>query len=349
MSARRERFGAMGDGTTVERIVLSGAHGFEVAILTYGAAIQSILAPDASGRLTDVVLGHDDFDAYAKTRNFFGATIGRSANRIAGGRFRLGDRTVEIAPNDGPNALHGGAEGFDTKIFAVETAEASRLVLTRTSPDGEEGFPGSLDIRVTYEVVGTRLSLDFEATSDAATVVNLTNHSFFNLSGTGSALSHELSIEADRILPVAPGGIPTGDELDVAGTPFDFRRPVPIEARLRDGHPQIMATRGYDHNWCLTGGRTDTARPVARLFDPASGRAVVLETSEPGLQFYSGNVLDGSVLGKGSRAYRQGDGICLEPQGWPDSPNRPAFPSTVLRPGETYRHFIRFVFETGSH
>lgn len=347
MSGATEDFGTLPDGRSVERVVLSGEGGFRVGILTLGATIQSILAPDAQGALADVVLGHDDLEGYLETRSFFGATIGRYANRIAQGRFELGGRTVRIEPNDGANALHGGAKGFDRKLFAVREASASRLVLGLTSPDGDEGFPGKLEMRATFEVSGTSLSILYEATSDAETVVNLTNHAFFNLAGAGSALGHELTIEAERFLPVAPGGIPTGEEAGVEGTPFDFRATAIIETRLREPHSQIVATRGYDHNFCLNGGRTGRARPVARLRDPASGRSMVLETGEPGLQFYSGNFLDGSITTRSGQA-RQGDGLCLEPQAYPDSPNRPAFPSTVLKPGETYRHSIRLNFEPGS-
>ncbi len=347
MSARREAFGTTPDGRAVERFVLSGENGFEVAILTLGATLQSILAPDARGRLADVVLGHDDLAGYLQVRSFFGATIGRYANRIAGGRFELSGRTYHIEPNNGPNALHGGANGFDTKIFQVREASATKLVLAHTSPDGDEGFPGTLDTAATFEVSGTSLSILYEAASDTETVVNLTNHAFFNLSGAGSALGHELQVEADRFVPVAPGGISIGEEADVAGTPFDFRAAMPIEARLREPHEQIRATRGYDHNFCLIGGRTAKARPVARLRDPSSGRALVLSTSEPGLQVYSGNFLDGSITARTGQV-RQGDGVCLEPQAYPDSPNHPAFPSTVLKPGETYRHSIRLTFDPGS-
>lgn len=347
MSAARAPFGTLPDGRAVERVTLEGSSGFAVALLTYGATIQSILAPDAAGALGEVVLGHDTLEGYLSPRAFFGATIGRYANRIADGTFALGDRTVRIEPNNGPNALHGGAGGFDTKLFAVRESGANRLVLGLRSPDGEEGFPGTLDVTATFEVDGTSLSILYEAITDATTVVNLTNHAFFNLGGAGSVLGHELAVEADRFLPVAPGGIPTGEEAPVAGTPFDFREPAAIGARIRDPHPQIRTACGYDHNFCLTGGRTDAARPVAQLRDPASGRAMVLSTSEPGLQVYSGNFLDGSITARTGQV-RQGDAVCLEPQAFPDSPNRPAFPSTSLSAGETYRHSIRLDFAPGS-
>ncbi|WP_185984756.1 aldose epimerase family protein [Aureimonas mangrovi] len=347
MSGARETFGAMADGTPVERLRLRGAKGFEVSVITYGAAIQSILAPDAKGDLADVVLGFDDLDGYVHGRGHLGGTIGRFANRIAGGRFSIDGRDFTIPHNNGPNTLHGGAKGFDHRLFKVEEADERRAVLSRISTDGEEGFPGELRLTVSYEVEGTALTIEMTATSDAPTIVNLTNHAYFNLSGAGTALDHELSVAAQAILPVAPDGIPTGEPMDVAETPFDFREARPIAARLREGHPQIMAMRGYDHNYCLDGGRTTEPRDVARLFDPASGRAMTLQTTEPGLQVYSGNSLDGAALGRGGHAIRQGDGLCLEAQNFPDAPNRPDFPNAILRPGETYRHVIRLIFSTG--
>jgi aldose 1-epimerase len=347
----REIFGHLPDGSPVERVTLHGGRGFEVAVMTFGASVQALRVPDRDGQCADVVLGHDELAPYVASRRFFGATVGRYANRIAGGRFELDGQCVQIPPNDGPHSLHGGLDGFDRKLWRIEAIEdgaADSVTLYHVSPDGEGGFPGALNVRVTYALAGdTAFSIAFEAETDRPTVVNLTHHSFFNLAGAASGtnvLDHRLTIEADTFLPADASGIPAGGQDNVAGTPFDFTSPRLIGERIRDAHEQLRLRRGYDHNFCLRGGKTGTPRAAARVEHPASGRVMTLMTDQPGLQFYSGNFLDGSIIGKGGRLYRQSDAFCLEPQHWPDAPNRPSFPSARLNPGETYRHVSVFTF-----
>lgn len=346
----RASFGRMGDGAIVERIVLRGAEGFEAAIIPYGAVLQSLLVPDRDGRSVDIVLGHDEFDGYLAQRKFLGATVGRYANRIAGAKFTLDGATVKLDANNGPNMLHGGHDGFDRKLWRIvelkETPEPA-VVLAYTSADGEGGFPGQLETRVTYRVSGpTELAVIFEATTDRPTVVNLTNHSFFNLDGALSEsqiLDHRIRIAADHFLATDATSIPLpGPPHPVDDTPFDFREPHAIGARIRRDHEQLRRGHGYDHNFCLASG--DGIRLAARVASPRSGRVLELLTNQHGLQFYSGNVLDGTLSGKGGRLYRQSDAFCLEPQTWPDAPNRPDFPSARLDPGRLYRHEIVYRF-----
>jgi aldose 1-epimerase len=340
----RTPFGTMPDGTTVERVALRGADGFEVGIITFGAALQSLQARDRDGRSEDVVLGHDDFAGYLAARRFFGATIGRYANRIAGARFMLDGTLIQLEPNNGANTLHGGHHGFDRQLWRIDQlAEEPEptLVLSYTSADGEGGFPGRLDARVIYRISGpSELSVTFEATSHRPTLVNLTNHSFFNLDGARSGndiLGHRLQIAADHYLAVDDGAIPLpGPPRPVEGTPFDFRALHIIGARIRKNDEQLRRGRGYDHNFCLAPG--GGVRLAARVESSRSGRVLELSTNQPGLQFYSGNFLDGSAAGKGGRLYRQSDALCLEPQVWPDTPNRADFPSARLDPGQLYRH-----------
>jgi len=340
----RAAFGRMPDGTVVERITLRGADGFEAGIIPYGAVLHTLHVPDRSGKSEDVVLGHDEFDDYLAQRKFLGATIGRYANRIAGARFTLDGAAIRLDPNNEPNMLHGGNEGFDRKLWCiVEVKEAPEpaVVLDYASADGEGGFPGRLQARVIYRVSGpTELSLTFEATTDAPTVVNLTNHSFFNLDGALSEsqiLDHRLRIVADHFLATDATSIPLpGPPRPVVGTPFDFREMQPIGARIRKDDEQLRRGRGYDHNYCLISG--DGVRLAARVEAPRSGRVMELLTNQAGLQFYSGNFLDGTLSGKGGRLYRQSDAFCLEPQAWPDTPNRSDFPSARLDPGRLYRH-----------
>jgi aldose 1-epimerase len=345
-------FGHLPDGAPVEKVTLRGSGGFEIAIITLGAAVQALRVPDREGRCADVVLGHDALAPYLAHRRFFGATIGRYANRIAGGRFELDGQRIQLPLNDGPNTLHGGPDGFDRRLWRIETADfdpAPSVTLSYASPEGEGGFPGALSARITFALTGdTGFSLMFEAVTDRPTIVNLTNHNFFNLAGAErgtDVLDHRLVIEADSFLPTDADAIPLEPQ-PVAGTPFDFTQPRLIGERIRDAHEQLRLRRGYDHNFCLPGGRTETPRPVARVEHPASGRAMTLSTNQPGLQFYSGNFLDGSAAGKGGRLYRQYDAFCLEPQIWPDAPNRPDFPSARLSPNETYRHVSVFEFST---
>jgi aldose 1-epimerase len=348
-----EIFGHLPDGAPVEKVTLRGARNFDVAITTFGAAVQALHVPDREGRYADIVLGHDELAPYLAQRRFFGATIGRYANRIAGGRFELDGRRTELPPNDGPNSLHGGPDGFDRQLWRVQALNdrpTPSVTLSHASPDGEGGFPGAVSARVTYALTGDwAFSITFEAVTDRPTIVNLTHHGFFNLAGVEvgrDVLDHRLAIAADTFLPTDAAGIPSGGPEPVAGTPFDFTHPRPIGECIRDAHQQLRRRRGYDHNFCLRGRRVETPRAVARVEHPPSGRVMTLMTDQPGLQFYSGNFLDGSIAGKGGRLYRQSDAFCLEPQIWPDAPNRPDFPSARLNPDETYRHVSVFQFST---
>ncbi len=346
--ALRDLFGHLPDGTAVERFRLRGADGFEAAIITHGAAVQALHVPDRTGRLADVVLGHEELAPYVETRRFFGATIGRYANRIAGGAFTLDGARYTMAANNGPNTLHGGVEGFDRKNWQVVSADAGAVTLACVSPDGEEGFPGTVTARLTYALTGPReLTLSFEATTDRTTVVNLTHHGFFNLAGVetgGDVLDHVLTLPAAAYLPVDATAIPLAGPAPVAGTPFDFRTPTAIGARIRGDHEQLRLGRGYDHNWCLGEGRAAAPVLAARVEHPGSGRVMELLTDQPGLQFYSGNFLDGTAAGKFGRLHRQSDAFCLEPQFWPDTPNRADFPSCRLEPGEVWRHVSVYRF-----
>jgi len=352
----RSRFGMLPDGTDVECVVLQAVGGVEARIITYGAALQALLVPDAAGHRDDVVLGHDTLDEYVAQRKFFGATIGRYANRIAGARFVLDGAAVQLAANNGPNALHGGPLGFDRynwRIAEIEEGARPAVILARTSAHDEEGYPGTLEVEVTWRLSGPmELSLDMTARTDRPTIVNLTNHSFFNLAGACSGrdiLDCRLTVAADHFLAVDTVAIPLPrPPCAVAGTPFDFRTGVEIGARIRHDHPQLRNGRGYDHNFCL-GPAAGEPRFAARLAHPQSGRVLELYTNQPGLQVYSGNFIDGGTAGKCGRLYRQSDAICLEPQAWPDSPNRPDFPTAHLFPGEVYRHttLYRFTMNDG--
>ena len=340
--------GTLADGTPVERYVL-GSDALEVAILTYGGVVQSVHAPDRDGRRADVVLGFDDVRQYQEQSPYFGALIGRYANRIAGGRFELNGRTYELPVNNGPNTLHGGTEGFDEKVWdAQELPGGAGVRLSLTSPDGDQGFPARLEVSVTYTLEGDTLRLDYEARNaepegGPETVLNLTNHTYWNLAGEGSGSvgDHELQVNASHYLPVDATSIPLGGPAPVEGTPFDFRTPTAIGARWREGDDQLVNTGGYDHNLVLDGGADssdgDGLALAAVVHDPGSGRVLEVRTDQPGVQFYSGNQLLGTLRGKGDRLYRQGDAFCLETQHWPDSPHHPGYPSTVLRPQQTFR------------
>ncbi|MEE1799590.1 MULTISPECIES: aldose epimerase family protein [unclassified Streptomyces] len=338
----RELFGRLADGTKVHRWTLENG-GTRLKVLSYGGIVQSLEIPDRRGRYANVSLGFDNLDDYLTATTFFGALIGRYGNRIAGGRFTLDGRTYQLPLNDGVNTLHGGTKGFDKRVWDVEPftdATGVGLVLRYVSGDGEMGYPGTLKVKVTYTLTprGT-WRIDYAATTDRATVVNLTNHTYFNLAGEGSGdvYGHELTLEASRYTPVDTTLIPTGELARVAGTPFDFRTAKPVGRDIRVGHPQLLRGQGFDHNWVLDKGLTTAPRLAATLRDPGSGRTVRIATTEPGVQFYSGNFVVGTLVGTSGRIYRQGDGLCLETQHFPDSPNRPSFPSTVLRPGATYR------------
>jgi len=352
-SVTRAPFGRLPDGTGVEAFTLTNARGMQVRVITYGAIIQAIRVPDRAGRVGDVALGFDDLDGYLKSSPYFGAIVGRYANRIAKGRFTLDGKTYSLAVNNGPNALHGGIKGFDKVVWAAEPfqhGDSAGVTLSHTSPNGDEGYPGALAVRVTYTLTpSNELVVDYAATTDKATPVNLSQHTYFNLKGEGSGdiLSHVLTIHADRYTPVDATLIPTGELADLAGTPFDFRAPTPIGTRIEQADPQLKNGRGYDHNFVLTrtgGAGQPGLIPAASVVERSSGRTLEVSTTEPGLQFYSGNFLDGTIHGKGGHVYPLRSGFCLETQHFPDSPNHSNFPTTILRPGEEYRSRTVFAF-----
>ncbi len=329
----------------MRQYTLKNTHGMELRVLDYGGIIVSLAVPDRTGRIDDVVLGFDRPEDYERSSAYFGAIIGRFGNRIARGRFTLDGRTYTLATNDGPNHLHGGVMGFDKVSWEVspfERQDSRGLVLRYTSPDGEEGYPGTLRTTVTYTLTeGNELIFDYEGTSDRATPVNLTQHSYFNLAGegAGNVMGHELTLNANSFTPVDSTLIPTGEIRSVAGTPFDFRAPTAIGARIGQDDEQLRYGRGYDHNFVLDkdpGARASTTL-AARVFEPSSGRVMEVHTTEPGVQFYSGNFLDGTLRGKRGAVYSPRSGFTLETQHFPDSPNHQAFPSTVLVPGAEYR------------
>ncbi|MGP4110468.1 aldose epimerase family protein [Streptomyces sp. 4N509B] len=345
---RRELFGRLADGTEVHRWTLSNG-GTRVKVLSLGGIVQSLELPDRAGRYANVSLGFDTLDPYVTDSPYFGALIGRYGNRIAEGRFTLDGTTYQLPLNDGPNSLHGGDIGFDKRVWEVTPSGRSALVLRYVSPDGEMGYPGTLDVEVTYTVTDDgALRIDYLATTDAPTVVNLTSHIYFNLAGEGSGgvHDHRLRIAASRFTPVGATLIPTGELADVAGTPFDFRRTKAVGRDIRVSHPQVLHGQGFDHNFVLDKGITEEPEPAASVHEPISGRTMDVATTEPGLQFYSGNFLDGTLVGTSGLTYRQGDALCLETQHFPDSPNQPGFPSTVLRPGDTYRSTTVHTFGT---
>lgn len=331
-------FGALPDGTPVDLYTLKNAHGITMKVMTYGAIITELHTPDRQGQLGDIVLGFDSLDAYLQGHPYFGAVVGRYANRIAKGRFTLEGHAYTLATNNGPNALHGGLKGFDKVVWTAEPVLVPNGVAVRfsyVSPDGEEGYPGNLAVRVTYTLTNTdELVMDYEAKTDKATVVNLTNHSYFNLAGEGDILGHELMLNAANYTPVDDTLIPTGQIAPVKGTVMDFTAAKPIGRDLRQltNDPQ-----GYDHNYVLNRAGKGLAL-CARVYEPKTGRTLEILTTQPGVQFYSGNFLDGTLKGKRGTVYQQHTGFCLETQHYPDSPNQPAFPSVVLRPNQTYQH-----------
>ncbi|MGW0913878.1 aldose epimerase family protein [Streptomyces sp. NPDC002784] len=335
-------FGKLADGTKIHRWSLENG-GTRLKVLSYGGIVQSLEIPDRRGRRTNVSLGFDTIEEYVASSPYFGALIGRYGNRIGKGRFTLDGKTHQLSVNDGENSLHGGAKGFDKVVWDVEPFTKGSdvgLYLYYTSVDGEMGYPGTLRTKVTYTLTRSGdWRIDYEATTDKATVVNLTSHVYWNLAGesSGTIYDHELSIAASRYTPVDSGLIPTGELAEVAGTPFDFRRTKTVGEDIRVAHQQLLYGKGIDHNWVLDKGITARPEWVATLRDPSSGRTLKIATTEPGLQFYSGNFLDGTLVGSGGSVYRQGDALCLETQHFPDSPNQPSFPSTTLRPGQTYR------------
>ncbi|MGD8727716.1 MAG: aldose epimerase family protein [Gemmatimonadales bacterium] len=342
-------FGQMPDGRAVSVYTLTNANGMRVRAINYGGIILSLEVPEREDRLDDVVLGYDDLEGYLEETPYFGAIIGRYGNRIAGGSFTLDGATYTLATNNGPNHLHGGLVGFDKVIWDAELFQhdsGAGVIFAYTSADGEEGYPGTLTVRVTYMLSQeNELSFDYHAVTDKPTPVNLTQHTYFNLAGHGSGdiLGHELTLNATRFTPVDATLIPTGDIIPVAGTPFDFRSAKPIGADIAADHEQLQHGGGYDHNFVL-----DREAPglvhAAQVYEPTTGRVMDVYTTEPGLQFYSGNFLDGTITGKSGHVYGHRQGFCLETQHYPDSPNTPAFPTTILRPGEEYASRTVYTF-----
>lgn len=346
-------FGRTKDREAVYRYVLANKKGVEAVVINYGADLVSLKVPDRDGNSADVVLGYDTLDGYQGGQSFFGGTIGRYANRIAGGQFALDGTLFHIPKNDGPNSLHGGTMGFNKRVWtAVDRSrgDAGVLELSYASPDGEEGYPGTLQVKVSYTLPmeSNELRIDYSASTDKDTVVNLTNHSYFNLSGVASReiVDHQLLLRAPEFTPVDSALIPTGEVRAVDGTPFDFRTPTAIGARINQDDEQLKFGKGYDHNWVLEGTEKGALQLAAQLFEPTSGRVLEVLTTEPGIQFYSGNFLDGKVRGKGGQLYGYRTGLCLETQHFPDSPNHPSFPTTELKAGETYRSTTILRFST---
>jgi len=347
---RREIFGKLPAGDEVERFSLRNRRGMEVDILSYGGIVTRLTAPDAQGHYADVVLGHRTLTEYLANSQYFGCLIGRYANRIRNGRLTVDGVPYVLRPNAGMHCLHGGIHGFDKVLWRVAdasvTAAGPRVRLDHVSPSGEEGFPGTLSVCAEYTLTeDDSLRLDYTATTDAPTVVNLTQHSYFNLSGAPDVLGHVLQIPAQRFLVTDDTQIPTGELRDAAGSPFDFQQPVAIGARIGADDEQLKIGKGYDHNWVIDKPAGELGL-MASVFEAVSGRRLDVLSTAPGLQFYSGNSLDGSLSGKGRRSYGFRSGLCLEPQGFPDAPNHPDFPSATLRPGETYRGTIIHRFTT---
>jgi len=350
--AQREKFGALPDGRDVEAVVLTNEGGMKVRIIAYGAIVQELTAPGRDGP-ADVVLGYDGIEGYLEAPNYFGASVGRYANRIAKGSFTLDGKDYQLAINDGPNALHGGVQGFDKRLWTVAEVKSGKdnasVTFTLVSPDGEEGYPGTLSISATYTLSeANELTIDYRAATDAPTVVNLTNHSYFNLAGASSGVSvldQVLTIPAESYTPVDATLIPTGEFRPVEGTAFDFRKPTRVGDRIRTGgDEQMRFGRGYDHNWVVSRAPVEGLQWLATMEDPASGRVMAIHSNQPGVQFYSGNFLNGTVTGKGGTIYRMGDALCLEPQIFPDTPNQPEFGSARLDPGEAYLNRMVFRF-----
>jgi aldose 1-epimerase len=351
--ARRVDFGSLDDGTRIEAVEFSNGNGMRARIMTLGATVQSLSVPDRDGNSGDIVLGYATPAEYLARPQYFGASVGRYANRIAHGRFTLDGHEYTLETNDGPNHLHGGLHGLDKVVWKLESVQGgspARAVFTYSSPDGAGGYPGKLDVRAICSLGDDNvLTVEYQAQTDKPTIVNITNHSYFNLAGedgTSDVMAQRLTIDADQYTPVDSTLIPTGELRDVAGTPFDFREAHEIGLRIRDGHDQqIRYGRGYDHNFVLNDSDGSLRRAVV-VEDPGSGRVMELWTTAPGVQFYSGNFLDATTTGKSGRVYRQGDALCLEPQVFPDSPNHPDFPSARLDPGHIYKNKMEYRFST---
>ena len=351
-STAKKPFGKTPDGQQVDLYVLTNKSGAEAAITTFGGTVVSLKVPDRSGKLGDVVLGFDSVEGYVSGASYFGATIGRYGNRIGHAQFSLDGKTYTLAKNNGENSLHGGIKGFNKVVWTAKELPAKggqSLELSYLSKDGEEGFPGNLKVTVIYTLTDTNeLRIVYSATTDKKTVVNLTNHSYFNLAGPGSGdiLGHQLMIPADKFTPVDAGLIPTGELRDVQGTPFDFRKSTAIGARIEQADEQVKLGGGYDHNFVLRRSAGNATSLAARVVESSTGRVMEVWTTEPGIQFYTGNFLDGTVHGKDGIAYARRSAFCLETQHYPDSPNQPKFPPVVLNPGERYHTVTTYKFTT---
>jgi aldose 1-epimerase len=347
----RSTFGTMPDGRRIEAVTLSNGQGFTARVITLGASLQSLTLPDRHGNYADVVLAYPKLQDYLDKPQYFGATVGRFANRIAKGQFSIDSKSYQLTLNDGPNSLHGGIKGFDKvawTIIRLTQSPQPSVTMQYVSPDGDQGYPGRLKVTATYTLKGSdELSIDYSATTDKPTIVNISNHTYWNLNGegSGSVLDEILTIPANFFTPVDATLIPTGEFRSVAGTDYDFRRGKPIGRDIRDGkEPQLLRGRGYDMNWVISRKPAAAMRIVAKVEDPHSGRVLTLLSEQPGLQFYSGNFLDGTSVGKSGRVYRQGDAFVLEPQLFPDTPNHPTFGSALLNPGQTYHNHILYRF-----
>ena len=347
---KKQPFGKTSDGTEVELYTLTNKNGMEVSIATYGGIIVSLKVPDNRGNLADVVLGYDSLDRYLTDAAYLGTILGRHANRIAKAQFNLNGITYTLARNNGDHHLHGGLKGFDKVVWTardISSAENMAVELTYLSHDLEEGYPGAVTVRVVYALLSDNvLKIDYSATSDKDTVVNLSNHTYFNLAGhaSGDILKHELTINADRFTPTDATSIPTGELRSVEGTPFDFRRPTPIGLRVNHNHEQLTYGHGYDQNFVLNRADSASLSLAARVSEPKSGRVLELSTTEPGMQLYCGNFLDGSIRGKSNTPYRKNQGFCLETQHFPDAPNQPNFPPTLLKAGAQFHSTTIFKF-----
>ena len=354
--ANRSTFGTLPDGRAVAAVTLTNRQGMSARVIALGASIQSVILPDRNGKAADIAIGYDTLDGYAAKPEYFGATVGRVANRVANGRFTFNGKSYRTPVNNGPNSLHGGTKGFDKvlwEVVDVKNGPTASVTLRYVSPDGDMGYPGTLTTLAIYSLdEHNQLSIEYRATTDKPTLVNLSNHAYWNLAGAGAAggaMGHVVTIPADRYTPTDATSIPTGELPSVAGTVFDFRAPHTVGERVRDGRDrQIVFGRGYDHNWVIGDKVTADTHLMARVAEPVSGRGFELWSNQPGLQFYSGNFFDGTVIGKGGQIYRMGDAIVMEPQLFPDAPNQPRFPSARLDPGQTYRNLIVYKFTTGA-
>ena len=354
--ASQSTFGKLPDGRSVPAVTLTNGNGISATIIALGATLQSVVMPDRDGKKADVALGYDNLSDYIDQPQYFGSTVGRFANRLAGGRFKLDGKTWQTPINNGANALHGGTLGFDKVLWdvtSVKTGPTASVTLRYVSPDGDQGYPGTMTVDAIYSLdENDDLRIEYVATTDRPTIANITNHAYWNLSGEGSAngaMGHVVTIPAESYLPTDSGAIPTGEYRPVAGTVFDFRKPTAIGERVRDASDeQIVFGRGYDHNWVIGRQVTADQHLMARVEDPASGRGFELWSNQPGLQMYSGNFFDATSHGKSRKIYRMGDALVMEPQIFPDAPNQKNFPNARLAPGETYRNVMTYRFTTGA-